>query len=78
MKIPSWAQNGIMSPEMRLSVVRAMKGDNWEVEGEDRVIHCECGNEKVRLFFKVGIFKKRLSFSGMQGIIYGGFIVKHK
>ena len=25
-----------------------MKGDNWAVEGEDRVIHCECGNEKVR------------------------------
>lgn len=46
MKIPSWAQNGLMSPEMRLSVVRAMKGDNWAVEGEDRVIHCECGNDK--------------------------------
>ena len=23
MKIPSWAQNGLMSPEIRLSVVRA-------------------------------------------------------
>ena len=52
MKIPSWAQNGLMSPEMRLSVVRAMKGDNWAVEGEDRVIHCECGNDKVRQSLK--------------------------
>ena len=25
-----------------------MKGDNWAEEGEDRVIHCECGHEKVR------------------------------
>ena len=25
-----------------------MKGDNWVEEGEDRVIHCECGHEKVR------------------------------
>ena len=55
-----------------------MKGDNWAVEGEDRVIHCECGNEKVRERKKLRILIKLLSFSGMQGIIYGDFIVKHK
>ena len=36
-----------------------MKGDNWAVEGEDRVIHCECGNEKVRQSKKVGNFNIR-------------------
>ena len=69
MKIPSWAQNGLMSPEIRLSVVRAMKVDNWAVGEEDRVIHCECGNDKVGKVISwhinktVGIFRDaRYSF----------------
>ena len=65
MKIPSWAQNGLMSHAMRLSVVRAMKGDNWAVEGEDRVIHCECGNEKVRQLLKE-ILKNGCHFQGCK------------
>ena len=51
MKIPSWARNGLLSPEIRLSVVRAMRGHNWAVEAEERVRHCECGNDKVSKIF---------------------------
>ena len=51
MKIPSWARNVLLSPEIRLSVVRAMRGDNWAVEAEERVRHCECGNDKVSKIF---------------------------
>ena len=42
-----------------------MKGDNWAVEGEDRVIHCECGHEKVRQRIKVRIVIKIL-FQGCK------------
>ena len=31
MKIPSWAQNGLMSPEIRISVVRAKKITRWSI-----------------------------------------------